>query len=90
MRTRIITSYVVLLAFSAIVSSCVLTEILLLRLGDRIEADLDQEILELERLLADGRDPTRVSRSRRCRRCTTCTSPATCRAAARECSPSLG
>jgi signal transduction histidine kinase len=56
-RTRIITSYVVLLAFSAIVSSFVLTEILLLRLGDRIEADLDQEILELERLLADGRDP---------------------------------
>ncbi|MGH8824743.1 MAG: ATP-binding protein [Jiangellaceae bacterium] len=56
-RMRIITSYVVLLAFSAIVSTFALTEILLLRLGDRIEADLDQEILELDRLLTDGRDP---------------------------------
>jgi two-component system, OmpR family, sensor kinase len=56
-RTRILASYVVLLAFSVIIGLVALREVLLINLNDRIEADLQQEITELDLLLTDGRDP---------------------------------
>lgn len=56
-RARILASYVVLLALSAIVLTVTLRQILFIRLDDRIQAALQQEVLELDRLLADGRDP---------------------------------
>jgi two-component system OmpR family sensor kinase len=56
-RTRILASYVVLLALSAFVSTFAIRQILLIRLDDRIEDAGQQEVAELERLLAVGRDP---------------------------------
>jgi two-component system OmpR family sensor kinase len=56
-RTRILASYVVLLAFSVILGLVALREVLLIGLNDRIEEDLTQEVAELRLLLNDGRDP---------------------------------
>jgi two-component system, OmpR family, sensor kinase len=56
-RTQILISYVVLLAASAVLSTLVIREILLIRLDDRVASALEQEILELDRLIEDGRDP---------------------------------
>jgi len=56
-RTRILASYVVLLALSALVSTFAIRQILLIRLDDRIQDAGQQEVAELERLLAVGRDP---------------------------------
>ena len=56
-RLRILTSYVVLLAFSVILLTLATREVLLLRLNDDIERALDQEVSELNRLLAEGVDP---------------------------------
>jgi two-component system, OmpR family, sensor kinase len=56
-RTRILASYVILLALSAIASTLAIRQILLIRLDDRIEDAGQQEVAELERLLAVGRDP---------------------------------
>jgi two-component system OmpR family sensor kinase len=56
-RTRILASYVILLALSAILSTLAIREILLIRLDDRITEAGQQEVAELERLLAVGRDP---------------------------------
>ncbi len=55
-RTRILVSYVVLLAIAALVSVLVVRQVLLVRLDDRIESDLNQEVDEFERL-AGGIDP---------------------------------
>jgi two-component system, OmpR family, sensor kinase len=56
-RTRILASYVILLAASALVSTFAIRQILLIRLDDRVTDAGTQEVLELERLLAVGRDP---------------------------------
>jgi two-component system OmpR family sensor kinase len=56
-RTRILSSYVILLAVSALVSTFAIRQILLIRLDDRIADAGQQEVLELDRLLAVGRDP---------------------------------
>ncbi len=56
-RTRILASYVVLLALSVIVGLVALREVLLISLNDRVQADLQQEIDEVDLLLEDGVDP---------------------------------
>jgi two-component system OmpR family sensor kinase len=57
-RTRILASYVVLLALSAVLSTFAIREVLLIRLNDRVEDAGRQEIAELEQFLAVGRDPS--------------------------------
>jgi two-component system OmpR family sensor kinase len=56
-RTRILGAYVVLLALTAVLSILALHELLVLRLDDRVQAALEQEVLELDRLVGGGRDP---------------------------------
>jgi len=56
-RVRILVSYVLLLAFSAVLSVVAIREVLLIRLDSRIEAAMEQEISEFDRLVVDGRDP---------------------------------
>lgn len=56
-RTRILISYVLILAVSAVISIFALRESLGIRLDDQVDDALQQEILELDRLLVDGRDP---------------------------------
>ncbi len=58
LRTRLISSYVVLLAAAAVVISLVLSEVLVIRLDQRIQRAELQEVLELRRMVDDGRDPT--------------------------------
>jgi signal transduction histidine kinase len=55
-RVRILASYVVLLLITAAVSVLVVRQVLLVRLDDRIEEDLAQEVQEFKRL-AGGDDP---------------------------------
>jgi two-component system, OmpR family, sensor kinase len=55
-RTRILASYVALLALAAIASTLIVRQVLLVRMDDRIEEDLTQEVQEFRRL-ADGIDP---------------------------------
>ena len=57
-RTRILASYVILLALSALLSTFAVREVLLIRLDDRVQDASRQEIAELEQFLAVGRDPT--------------------------------
>jgi signal transduction histidine kinase len=56
-RTRILASYVILLAFSAVLSTLAIREVLVIRVDDQVKDALQQEVLELDRLVADGRDP---------------------------------
>jgi two-component system, OmpR family, sensor kinase len=56
-RTRILASYVVLLVLSAVVTTFAIWQLLVFRLEARVDSALHQEVLELDRLLADGRDP---------------------------------
>jgi two-component system, OmpR family, sensor kinase len=56
-RTRILASYVILLALSAVLSTLAIRQILLIRLDDRIHESGQQEVAELERLLTIGTDP---------------------------------
>src|SRR5918992_3899810 len=56
-RTQILATYIILLTLSAVISMLAIREVLILRLNDRTEDASQQEILELERLLAVGRDP---------------------------------
>ena len=55
-RVRILASYVLLLLIAAVVSVLVVRQVLLVRLDDRIEEDLAQEVREF-RSLAGGNDP---------------------------------
>jgi signal transduction histidine kinase len=55
-RIRILASYVILLALAALGSVLVVRQALLVRLDDRVERDLDQEVQEFRRL-AGGTDP---------------------------------
>ena len=55
-RARILTSYVLLLAISAFASVIAVRQVLLVRMDDRIEESLEQEVREF-RQLAGGIDP---------------------------------
>jgi two-component system OmpR family sensor kinase len=61
-RTRILASYVILLAASALLSTFAVRQVLLIRLDDRVQDASRQEIAELEQFLAVGRDPTTTRR----------------------------
>ena len=56
-RFRIVGSYVLLLAVSAVLLTLGLRQVLLIRLDVTVSEDLQQEVLELDRLLAAGRNP---------------------------------
>ncbi len=56
-RTRILASYVILLAVAAVIALLALREALLIRLEDQVYDALEQENRELDRLIVDGRDP---------------------------------
>jgi two-component system, OmpR family, sensor kinase len=56
-RTRILISYVVLLAFAAAFAILGFRQVLLIRLDDVVNDDLRQEVQELNRLVQDGVDP---------------------------------
>jgi signal transduction histidine kinase len=56
-RVRILASYVILLAAASLVSVFVARQVLLVRLDDRIEADLAQEVREFRTLAVEGTDP---------------------------------
>jgi signal transduction histidine kinase len=58
LRARIIISYVVLLFLAALISTFAIREILEVRLDDSVTDALEQEVLELNELLTDGRDPS--------------------------------
>ena len=55
-RVRILASYVILLALAMIASVLVVRQVLLVRLDDRIQEDLTQEVDEFQKL-AGGVDP---------------------------------
>jgi two-component system, OmpR family, sensor kinase len=55
-RARILASYVVLLALSAVVSILAIRQVLIVRLDDQVNDSLDQEMVELDNLRA-GIDP---------------------------------
>ena len=56
-RTRILASYLVLLAFSTLVSVIAIQRILVSRTGERVDDSLVQEVEEFRRLVSDGRNP---------------------------------
>jgi two-component system OmpR family sensor kinase len=56
-RTRILIAYVLLLAFAAVVALLGFRQFLLFRLEDQVDNALRQEVLELDQLLTNGRDP---------------------------------
>jgi signal transduction histidine kinase len=55
-RTRILASYFALLLLATVASTLIVRQVLLVRMDDRIEADLTQEVQEF-RILAGGNDP---------------------------------
>jgi two-component system, OmpR family, sensor kinase len=58
LRARIIISYVVLLFLAAVIATFAIREILEVRLNDSVQDALEQEVLELNELLTEGRDPS--------------------------------
>ena len=56
-RVRILASYVILLAAASLVSVFVARQVLLVRLDDRIQDDLAQEVREFRTLAVGGTDP---------------------------------
>jgi signal transduction histidine kinase len=56
-RTRILASYVILLVIVAFGSVLAVRQVLLVRLDDRVEEDLQQEVQEFRALAARGIDP---------------------------------
>jgi signal transduction histidine kinase len=61
-RTRVAVFFVVLMAATAMVSTLAIREVLELRLDQHVTAALDQEVLELDRLVTVGRDPSTGAR----------------------------
>jgi signal transduction histidine kinase len=57
-RTRILAAYVVLLAVSAVAAIFAVRQVLTIQLDGRVQNAGEQEVLELDRLVAEGRDPT--------------------------------
>jgi two-component system, OmpR family, sensor kinase len=56
-RSRILIAYILLLALAAALALLSFRHVLGLRLDDRVDESLQQEILELDRLVTEGRDP---------------------------------
>jgi two-component system OmpR family sensor kinase len=56
-RSRILILYVILLAFASILALLAFRHVLELRLNDRVDESLQQEILELDRLVTEGKNP---------------------------------
>ena len=56
-RTRILGAYVVLLAVSAVLAIFAVRQVLIIQLDSRVQNSGEQEMLELDRLVAEGRDP---------------------------------
>jgi two-component system OmpR family sensor kinase len=56
-RSRILIAYIVLLALAAVLALLSFRHVLGLRLDDRVDESLQQEIFELDRLVTEGRDP---------------------------------
>jgi two-component system, OmpR family, sensor kinase len=56
-RVRILAYYLILLTAASVVSVFVARQVLLVRLDDRIEADLAQEVREFRTLAEEGTDP---------------------------------
>ena len=56
-RTRILASYVILLAVAAFASVFAVRQVMLVRLDDRVEEDLQQEVEEFRNLAEEGVDP---------------------------------
>jgi two-component system, OmpR family, sensor kinase len=56
-RTRILASYVILLAIAAFASVLAVRQVMLVRLDDRVEEDLQQEVEEFRNLASTGIDP---------------------------------
>jgi two-component system OmpR family sensor kinase len=56
-RTRVLAAYVILLAFSTMVSLLALQQLLVSRAGERVDDALVQESEEFRRLASEGRDP---------------------------------
>ena len=56
-RVRILASYVILLAAASVVSVFVARQVLIVRLDDRIQDDLAQEVREFRTLAVEGTDP---------------------------------
>ena len=56
-RTRLLLSYIVLLAIAAFASVLAARQVLLVRLDDRVEDDLQQEVEEFRALAAEGVNP---------------------------------
>ena len=57
LRSRLLVSYVVLLAIASFASVLAARQVLLVRLDDRVAEDLQQEVEEFEALAAEGVDP---------------------------------
>ncbi len=56
-RTRILATYLVLLAFSSVVSVLAIRQILVVRTAERVDSALTQEVEEFRRLAVNGIDP---------------------------------
>jgi two-component system, OmpR family, sensor kinase len=56
-RSRILILYLVLLAAAAVLALFAFRHVMQVRLNDQVDASLQQEILELDRLVTEGRDP---------------------------------
>ncbi len=56
-RTRILIAYVILLALALLLAVLGFRQFLLIRLEDQVDNALRQEVLELDQLLTNGRDP---------------------------------
>jgi len=56
-RTRLLAAFLILLAFSTVVSTLALRQLLLARVHERVDASLLQEVQELEILASRGRNP---------------------------------
>jgi two-component system OmpR family sensor kinase len=56
-RLRMLVAYLLLLVLAAGITIVGIRETLLIRLSDRVEQDLGQEVLEVERFFEIGRDP---------------------------------
>jgi two-component system OmpR family sensor kinase len=56
-RVRLLLSYVALLALAAVISVFVVRQVLLVRLDDRVQDNLQQEVDEFQRLAEEGVDP---------------------------------
>jgi two-component system, OmpR family, sensor kinase len=57
LRSRLLLSYIVLLAIASFASVLAVRQVLLVRLDDRVAEDLQQEVEEFEALAAEGVDP---------------------------------